>query len=209
MSDPSRVPLAVKELVVRRGGRTILAGVSLSVARGEVVAVVGANGTGKSTLLACVAGVLPPRAGRVEIAGHAVWGADGALARRALGYAPEGSDPPGYLTGAELWALVAATRGTPPPDATVAAAFGLDAVARVRIDRMSLGMRRRACLGAAWLGPPALLVLDEPDNGLDAARLDALVEQVGILARAGGAVLVATHDPAVIDRMDARRFTLG
>src|SRR6185503_10651799 len=98
------------------------------------------------------------------------------------------------------WALVAATRGTAGPSDALSAAFGLDDVARVRLERMSLGMRRRACLGAAWLGPPALLVLDEPDNGLDAARLAALLDQIAARAAAGGAVVVATHDPAVIDR---------
>jgi len=200
--------LEVRDLVVRRGGRRVLDGLSLEVAAGEVVAVVGANGTGKSTLLGCIAGVLPPREGRVVVGGHAVWGAQGARARRALGYVPEGADPPGYLTGAELWALVAATRAAAPPGPALRAAFGLDDVAAVRLDRMSLGMRRRACLGAAWLGPPALLVLDEPDNGLDAARLAALIEQIGVHAAGGGAVIVATHDPAVIEPIGARRVAL-
>jgi ABC-type multidrug transport system ATPase subunit len=200
--------LSVKDLVVRRGGRTILDGVSLAADAGEVVAVVGANGTGKSTLLACIAGVLPPRGGSVRVAGRSVWGAEGAAARRALGYVPEGADPPHYLTGAELWALVAATRGASGPSEALTAALGLDDVARVRFDRMSLGMKRRACLGAAWLGPPALLVLDEPDNGLDAARLAALIALVGAHAAGGGAVVVATHDPAVVEQIAARRFSL-
>jgi ABC-type multidrug transport system ATPase subunit len=201
--------LAVEGLVVRRGGRAILDGVSLVAAAGEVVAIVGANGTGKSTLLACVAGVLPPRAGSVHVGGRSVWGAEGAAARRALGYVPEGADPPHYLTGAELWALVAATRGVAPPGDALRAALGLDDVAGVRFDRMSLGMRRRACLGAAWLGPPALLVLDEPDNGLDAARLASTIALIAAHAAGGGAVLVATHDPAVVAQIGARRVVLG
>jgi ABC-2 type transport system ATP-binding protein len=205
----ARLILSVERLAVHRGGRRILDGVTVAAAPGEVVAVVGPNGCGKSTLLACIAGVIPPRDGAVVVGDHAVWGADGARARRAIGYVPEAADPPGYLTGAELWALVAATRGTGAVDPAVHAAFGLADVAHVRLERMSLGMRRRACLGAAWLGPPALLVLDEPDNGLDAARLAALVDQVVAHAAAGGAVVVATHDPAVIDRIGARRFALG
>lgn len=186
----------------------ILDGVSLAAQAGEVVAVVGANGTGKSTLLACVAGVLPPRAGRVEVGGESVWGARGARARRALGYCPEAADPPPYLTGAELWALVSAAREVEAPTEALRAALGLDQVAGVRLDRMSLGMRRRACLAAAWLGPPALLVLDEPDNGLDAARLAALLALIAAHAAGGGAVLIATHDPAVVDRIGARRYEL-
>jgi ABC-2 type transport system ATP-binding protein len=201
--------LEVRDLIVHRGGRRILDGISVTIAAGEIVAAVGSNGSGKSTLLGCVAGVLAPRDGRVLVAGHPVWGAAGVHARRALGYVPEGADPPGYLTGAELWALVAATRGVGPPDPTLRAALGLDDVAAVRLERMSLGMRRRACLAAAWLGPPALLVLDEPDNGLDAARLAAVIALIVAHARAGGATLVATHDPAVIDQIGARRFALA
>jgi ABC-type multidrug transport system ATPase subunit len=206
MTDPI---VRVENLVVRRGGRVILDGISVEVGAGDVVAIVGANGTGKSTLLACVAGVLPPRAGRVTIQDESVWGARGAIAKRALGYCPEAADPPPYLTGAELWALVAAARGVDGPSAELRATFGLDQVAGVRLDRMSLGMRRRACLAAAWLGPPAVLVLDEPDNGLDAARLDALVTMIAAHAAAGRAALVATHDPDVIDRIGARRFAVG
>jgi ABC-type multidrug transport system ATPase subunit len=205
------VTLVVDELSVRRGGRTILADVSLAVDAGEIVGVVGKNGCGKSTLLLAVAGIVAPRAGRVTIAGHSVWGAQAerAAARRALGYVPENADPPGFLLGTELWGLVAAARGTAPPSAELRAALGLDELAEAPIDRMSLGQRRRACLGAAFLGPPALLVLDEPDNGLDAARLDALLALVRAHATAGGTCLVSTHDAALLDRMGARVLPLA
>ena len=167
--------LAVEAVSVRRGGRVVLDGVTLDVAAGEIVGVVGRNGCGKSTLLMAIAGVLAPRAGRITIAGAGVWGTrrERLRARRALGYVPEGADPPGFLLGGELWALVATTRGSGPPPPALSEALGLDELRDVAIERMSLGQRRRACLGAALLGPPELLVLDEPDNGLDARRLDA------------------------------------
>ena len=69
---------------------------------------------------------------------------------------------------------------------------------------MSLGQRRRACLGAAFMGPPALLVLDEPDNGLDVARLDALVALLTAHAAAGHAAILASHDAALLERLAAR-----
>jgi ATPase subunit of ABC transporter with duplicated ATPase domains len=72
---------------------------------------------------------------------------------------------------------------------------------------MSLGQRRRACLAAALVGAPPLLVLDEPDNGLDVKRLDALVELVKAHATVGACVL-ASHDTALLDRLDARPFSL-
>lgn len=198
--------LAIEAISARRGGRVVLAGVTLAVAAGEIVGVVGKNGCGKSTLLMCVAGVLAPRDGRIMVSGASVWGTHGQRlrARRALGYVPEGADPPGFLLGGELWALVAATRGSGPPTAELSDALGLDELREAAIERMSLGQRRRACLGAAFMGPPDLLVLDEPDNGLDARRLDALVALIKAHAAGGGACLLASHDAALLDRLGAR-----
>jgi ABC-type multidrug transport system ATPase subunit len=205
------VTLAVEALSVRRGGRVVIADVALEVAAGEIVGVVGRNGCGKSTLLMAIAGVLAPRAGQITIAGAAVWGTrrEQLRARRALGYVPEGADPPGFLLGGELWALVATTRGCRPPPPALAEALGLDELRDVAIERMSLGQRRRACLGAALLGPPELLVLDEPDNGLDARRLDALVALLRAHAADGRACLLASHDAALLDRLGARVFSLA
>jgi len=205
------VTLVVETVSLRRGGRVVLDGVTLEVAAGEIVGVVGRNGSGKSTLLMAVAGVLAPRAGQIEIAGAAVWGAhrERLRARRALGYCPEAADPPGFLLGGELWGLVAATRRCAPPTPELIDALGLDELREVSLDRMSLGQRRRACLGAAFLGPPALLVLDEPDNGLDARRLAALVALIREHAAAGRACLLASHDAALLDQLGARRFALG
>jgi len=200
------VTLLVEALSVRRGGRVVLADVALEAAAGEIVGVVGRNGCGKSTLLLAVAGVIAPRAGRITIAGAAVWGTrkEQLRARRALGYVPEGADPPGFLRGGELWALVAATRGCDQPPPALREALGLDELRDLPVERMSLGQRRRACLGAAFLGPPELLVLDEPDNGLDVGRLDALVELLRAHAAAGRACLLASHDAALLDRLNAR-----
>ncbi len=202
--------LVVEHLAVKRGGRTVIADLSLEARPGEVVGLVGANGCGKSTLLGAIAGVLTPSDGRVAIDGAPVWGtrAQRSRARRALGYVPEGADPPGFLVGDELWNLCAAARATEPPTADLRARLGLDELGGLALERMSLGQRRRACLGAAFLGPPSLLVLDEPDNGLDVARLDALVELVREHAAGGRACILASHDAALIERLDARVVTL-
>jgi ABC-type multidrug transport system ATPase subunit len=204
------VTLAVEGLSVRRGGRVVIEGVDLAVGRGDILGVVGKNGCGKSTLLMSVAGVLAPRDGRVRIDGASMWGrhSERMRARQALGYVPEGADPPGFLLGGELWALVAATRRCPPPSAALREALGLDELRDTAIERMSLGQRRRACLGAALMGPPELLVLDEPDNGLDARRLDALIVLLKAHAAAGGACLLASHDAALLDALGARTFAM-
>ncbi|MBV8762235.1 MAG: ABC transporter ATP-binding protein [Deltaproteobacteria bacterium] len=203
--------LRVERLVVRRGGRTIIDALDLAADPGEVVGVVGKNGCGKSTLLMAIAGVLAPTDGRVLVAGHSVWGSrqQRTQARRALGYVPEGADPPGFLRAGELWAVCAAARGTSPPGETLIDALGLDELTELAIERMSLGQRRRACLGAALLGPPALLVLDEPDNGLDARRLDALVRLLRDHAAAGHAAIISTHDSGLLEQIGARVVSLA
>lgn len=202
--------LAIHRVTIKRGSRVVIDELSLTVGAGEIVGLVGANGCGKSTLLSCIAGVLAPHDGRIEIDGASVWGSSRqrAIARRAMGYVPEGADPPGFLRAEELWALCAASRGVAGPTMELAEALGLDEVASLALDKMSLGQRRRACLGAAFLGPPAVLVLDEPDNGLDVKRLAALVDLVKAHAANGGATILASHDAAWLDQLDARRITL-
>jgi ABC-2 type transport system ATP-binding protein len=69
--------------------------------------------------------------------------------------------------------------------------------------------RRRTCLAAALVGAPRLLVLDEPDNGLDAAGIDLLVEVLAAQVAGGGAVLLASHDRALLSRLAARRANLA
>lgn len=202
--------LVVDRVTIKRGARVVIDELSLRVDAGETVGLVGANGCGKSTLLSCIAGVLAPRDGRVEVDGANVWGgsAQRARSRRAMGYVPEGADPPGFLRAEELWALCAASRGVATPGTALVDALGLDEVASLSLDKMSLGQRRRACLGAALLGPPKLLVLDEPDNGLDVKRLAALVDLVTAHARSGGATILASHDAAWLDQLDARRVAM-
>jgi len=192
--------LRVERLRVKRGGRVILDDLELSAAAGELVGIVGKNGCGKSTLLMTIAGVLAPADGRVVVDGASVWGVqrDRIRARKVLGYVPEGADPPGFLLAAELWAVCAAVDR-----------LGLDELRDLALDRMSLGQRRRACLGAALLGPPQLLVLDEPDNGLDTRRVDALVALLRDHAAAGRAAIIATHDAALLDQLGARVVALA
>ena len=194
--------IEVRGLCKRRGDRWVVDELDLTVAPGELVALVGANGAGKSTTLAMIAGALPIDRGWVAIAGAT------SGTRRRVGYVPEGADPPGHLTAAELWALVGGLRGGAAVPPEVHAALELDGVADRRFDRMSLGQRRRACLAAALIGAPPALVLDEPDNGLDATALAAMAALLRAAAAAGAGVLVATHDPDVRARLADREVVL-
>ena len=202
--------LRAERLVIRRGGRNVIDELELSVAAGECMGIVGKNGCGKSTLLMAIAGVLEPTDGRITIDGANVWGTMGQRqkARRALGYVPEGADLSGFLFVGELWAMVAASCGCDGPSAALGEVMGLDELRELALERMSLGQRRRACIGAALLGPPKLLVLDEPDNGLDAKRAAALVDLLKAHCAENNSAIVATHDRELLERAGARVFAI-
>lgn len=186
----------------RRGDRWVVDDVSFAIAPGEIVALCGGNGAGKSTTLAMIAGALSIDRGWVAIAGAS------SGSGRHVGYVPEGADPPAHLTGGELWALVGGLRGGAPMPAAVTDALDLATLAGRRLGQMSLGQRRRACLAAALVGAPPALILDEPDNGLDVAGLAALSALVTAAAAAGAGALIATHDPQVQERLATRRLIL-
>jgi ABC-type multidrug transport system ATPase subunit len=195
--------LRVVEVTKSLGGRRVLDRLSLAAAAG-VTAVLGRNGSGKTTLLRIVAGVLEPDEGAVFVAGRPL-----ERARHLVGYVPEAADPPAHLTVAELLALVAALRRAPPLEPSLREPLGVPAIADRRIASLSLGQRRRACLAAALVGAPALLVLDEPTNGLDPTGIETLATLLRAHAAAGRTALVATHDLDFAASVDARNLQLG
>ncbi len=197
--------LVIERLAVRRGGRTVIDNVSLTVGAGEIVGVVGKNGCGKSTLLSCVAGVLAPREGRVT------------RRRRRLGRAARArAGPPRArlrARGRRSARLPARRRAAVPLRGRPRRRPALRRAARRPRPRRAARRRARADVARpaaprlprrCVLGPPKLLVLDEPDNGLDAKRLDALVALIRDHAAGGGSCLLASHDAALLDQLGAR-----
>jgi ABC-type multidrug transport system ATPase subunit len=195
--------LSVRSLHKRLGGRQVLAGVGFELADGEALAVLGANGCGKTTLLRACAGVLEPDEGSITLRGLPL-----RHARRHLGYVPEAADPPPHLTPAEFLRLCASLRRSPPIDPATVERLGVTPFLDQRIGSLSLGQRRRACLAAALVGAPWLLVLDEPSNGLDPGGVALLADVLVEHTAAGRAVLFATHDLALADRIGAARKAL-
>jgi ABC-type multidrug transport system ATPase subunit len=174
----------------------------LSVASGQAVALVGHNGSGKSTLLRIVAGLLDATAGTITIGGEP---AGSSPARAAASFVPD--DPVLYddLSVREHLEYVSAIHGAP------VAAEELEGLAdRLglgdRIDdlpaRFSRGLRQKAGIAVGLVRPFSLLLVDEPFVGLDASGRAALVELLDE-AHAGGATLViATHEPSFVERVD-------
>lgn len=199
--------LNVESLRKRLGARRVIDDISLSCEAGEITVLTGDNGTGKSTLLALITGVMKADAGTVLITPESDSGQR--QTQHPVSYVPEAANPPGYLTGAELFELVRQLKSAPPLAAEVHQALGLAAIEHSRIERLSLGERRRVCLATALIGDPALLVLDEPTNGLDVSGVATLVTLLLACRERGAAMLIATHDREFADQVADIRLHLA
>jgi Cu-processing system ATP-binding protein len=170
---------------------TALDEVSLAVAPGERVALLGHNGAGKSTLMKIVLGLIPADRGEVCVDGHPPGSTP---ARACAAYLPENVAFHPALTGLEQLSLYLRLKGASQSAAMgLLEQVGLAAAARRRIGGYSKGMRQRLGLAQAMIGAPRLMVLDEPTSGLDPmSRRDfyALLDQ---LAARGAAILLSSH----------------
>ena len=178
-----------------RPERPVLARLDLAVGPGLTL-LTGNNGSGKSTVLRLAAGVERPQAGTVEVDGLDL-DRDEVAARRRLAYLPEHPDVSPYATVREVLALVCSLRREPAARADeVLAEIGLHGLERRGIRELSHGQRRRVLLGAAWIGAPSVLLLDEPLEAMDTAMRARILHWVERTVAAGGLVLASTHDPA-------------
>ena len=188
--------LLASGLVVDFGTVRAVAGFDLSVGAGSSVALVGRNGAGKSTAMRVLAGVLPPTAGRVVVAGHDA-ALDAVPVRALVGWCP---DVGGLVPRATPWEhlqLAARLRGLPDGWQDRAHAllrrFDLLEVADRPTAGFSHGTGRRLSVVLAVLHSPRLLLLDEPFDGVDPLGVEATLEVVAQARAAGAAVLVSTH----------------
>ncbi len=177
-------------------GRRILDDVSFAVAAGESVALTGANGSGKTTILRCLLGLVPFE-GRAAVAGHDV--VRDALAARALtGYLPQ-KPAFGDARAEEALRFVAKVRRIPAARVGEALeAVGLAAHAGARVRTFSGGMQQRLSLAVVLLADAPLVLLDEPTASLDRAGQSAFAEVVARLREDGRTLLLASHRPEEI-----------
>lgn len=190
--------LIVSDLKKRLSGRQILDGAELRCGPGEIAVLRGPNGTGKSTLLRLICGILQPDVGRISLGPHRLDG-DGAEGRRHIGYVPDASEPLPELLVEEFLNLVRSLKQAPPAEASMLVTLdrlGVRALLRRRLTALSFGQRKRVCLCAALIGDPHLLLCDEPSDGLDP---DGIAAVLGILRERAGrglAAVLTTNDTA-------------
>jgi ABC-type multidrug transport system ATPase subunit len=172
------------------GEKAILNGISFHSGEG-IVALLGRNGAGKTSLLRILAGIWKSDGGTVSIAGHDLR-SDGMAARRLLGFQPENPDLHPRMTPRELVDLVARARGVAPAAAQAAIdRFGAGPLLDVRCGSLSAGQRRLITLVAATMHEPEVLLLDEPTNALDPHRVAALKEY--LRSASTRTALISTH----------------
>ncbi|WP_280215646.1 ABC transporter ATP-binding protein [Nocardia cyriacigeorgica] len=183
--------VVTKELTKRYGTHPAVDRVDMRVRPGEIYGFLGPNGAGKTTTLRMLAGLIAPSSGSATVLGHAP--GDPAVVRR-IGVLIEGPGFYPYLSGRDNLLVMARYRGLGPAAVTEALQrVGLAGRAGDRYRTYSLGMKQRLGVGAALLGRPDLLILDEPTNGLDPAGMAEMRSLITDLAGDGHTVLLSSH----------------
>ena len=194
---PARAPVTTAPAIQvaglrKRFGRVVaVEDVSFTVAYGRITGFLGPNGAGKTTTLRMLLGLIRPDAGTAAITGTPY--PDLASPARTVGALLETAAHPSR-SGRDHLRVLAAAAGIPGERAAqLLATVGLQHAARQRAGGYSLGMQQRLGLAAALLGDPAVLVLDEPANGLDPQGIRWLRDFLRCLAAEGRAVLISSH----------------
>jgi len=192
-----RAESLVKDFVTDWRGRRwrALAGVDFALPGGRVCGLIGPNGSGKSTTLKILAGLMRPDRGHAEILGY---DASEATRRGRVGYLPDLPALPGFLRADAFLRQLARLSGLSPDAARGAVGraleqTGLGPIAARRIDSFSKGLRQRLGVAQALLGDPAVVLLDEPVNGLDPRAIELFGGLVRSLAERGRTVLLTSH----------------
>ncbi len=189
--------LSAKALSVKRSGQQVLKNVSFQIEQGEVHALLGGNGAGKSTTLLTFLGFLDPVSGSARVQGRDVRDSL-SRTRRAIAYLPEAATLYGHLNAYEnlryFLFLAKTDRHRQALDAALDR-VALQAEARARrMQTYSKGMRQKVAIAMAILREAPILLLDEPTSGLDPAAIDEFNRLVRDLAEGGRTILLVTHD---------------
>ncbi len=201
--------LTVRGLVRKFGSLVVLDHVGFSVPAGHITVLLGPNGAGKTTLLRCVVGADRPDAGEVLLDGSPLDETDPSV-RAALATALDDIDFfPDLSVREHLELLAFAHGGDGDVVADIVRQLGLHEARDQLPATLSSGQRRRLALASCFVRPRRLLVLDEPEQRLDVPGRTWLAEQLLREKEAGTAVLMASHDPELIDKVADTRIEIG
>jgi ABC-2 type transport system ATP-binding protein len=205
--------LEIRGLSKRFGATQAVDRLDLVVPAGELFALLGPNGAGKTTTFRLAAGLLAPDAGTIRVAGHDV-AAEPIEAKRALAFLPDEPQLYAKLRPLEYLAFVAGLWGLDPKRAESRARellslLGLEGTEPDYVETYSRGMKQRLMLAGALLHDPAVMILDEPLTGLDAAAARLVKDLLAARAASGRTVILSTHVLEVAERVATRIAVLA
>ncbi|MGA2776171.1 MAG: ABC transporter ATP-binding protein [Steroidobacteraceae bacterium] len=188
--------ITICHLSKRYGAKLAVDDLNFTVAPGEVLGFLGANGAGKSTTMRMIAGFVAPSAGQVSVCGHDIE-RDSVAAKTCMGYLPEGAPSYGEMTVGEFLDFVADIRGLAGERrrerrGVVVERLGLGGVIDQVVETLSKGFRRRVGLAQALIHDPLVLILDEPTDGLDPNQKHEVRRLINELSK-DKLVIVSTH----------------
>ncbi|WP_153915565.1 ABC transporter ATP-binding protein [Shewanella sp. TC10] len=201
--------IQVQNLVKQYGDFTAVDDVSLQVDAGETLALLGHNGAGKSSLIKMLLGIIKPTSGQITMMGKTVTHAKD---RRQinLGYLPENISLYEKLTGKEVLSYFAALKRIDKSKVLqVLADFGLEHAQDKAVKSYSKGMKQRLGFAQAILSSPDILLLDEPTVGLDPQASLFMYQKIADLKQQGCAIVVCTHELAVVEDNIDRAFIMA
>lgn len=191
LATTGEAAVVVRELLVKRGGKTVFDGIELSIPRGQITGLLGPSGCGKTTLMRAIVGVQKTSGGTVTVLGEP---AGSRQLRSRVSYATQAASVYDDLTVAQNLGYFASVLGSGRigVDAVIER-VGLTAQAKQKVESLSGGQKNRVSLAIAMLGDPEVLVLDEPTVGLDPVLREGLWSLFRSLADGGATLFVSSH----------------
>ena len=177
--------ILVDRLQKSYGSRAVLKDLTFRVYRGEIFALLGVNGAGKTTALECIEGLRTYDSGRISIHGR-------------MGIQLQSASLPEHMKAMEAVDLFAKWNKASPGKAMLDA-LGIGEFAKKQYDQLSTGQKRRLHLALALIRDPDILILDEPTAGLDVEGRISLHKQIRQLKKEGKTILLASHDMAEVE----------
>ena len=172
--------IEIKDISYSYGRRTVISGLSLTVRRGECAVLAGPNGSGKTTALSVIAGILNPSSGTVSVGGR-------------IGYVPQGSALLEDATVSENLRFFADLAHARVPDKLP---FSVGMYLDRRVSKLSGGMKKQVSIACALVGDPEVILLDEPCSSLDVGFRRDMIGLIDEWKREGKAIVYVGHDPA-------------
>ena len=201
--------IEVSQLSKTYGNHLVLDQLDFRLESGEIVAILGANGAGKTTFLQTLLGMLRPDQGQIQLFGQPVSALKQQMSLRGkIGVMLQQASLPGNLTGREHLQLFSAYYPAPMPTADLIANFGLASFIDQRFSTLSGGQQQSLLFALAMVGKPQLLFLDEPTVGLDVTARQAFWQHIRAAAAAGISVILTTHYLEEADQLASRILVL-